>query len=272
MHQKQPWTGVAPSPAVLGQLDPEQLSVLALLAWSTATNRPVTSQDVAEVRDRNGRPLGHAEAITITDGLSRLKVASVLGMRNDKPLGIFLGGFQPRGAARAQTAAHSRGTEGRFSSDRRPDTRPQFREPHAGQPRPSGQRGPGRPGPRADKPVPRHEGDLIEHKWAQDKPQLRTTNRTPAFVLREATQLKADQARVESKDFPGDQVAAAEERLRILKARVGLYERWRKVEPRHDVLPAFLARKRKALPELEYQLERSRVKKTELESEQASGK
>src|ERR1044072_2078541 len=96
VNEKQPWTGIAPSPTVLGQLDYEEMAVLALLSWSTATNRPVTSLDVANLEDRDGKKLGPAEAKDIVLQLGDLKIASVDGMGNDRPMSVRLGGLVPR--------------------------------------------------------------------------------------------------------------------------------------------------------------------------------
>jgi hypothetical protein len=219
VNGKQLWTGVPPSPRIFGQLDQEEVSVLALLAWSFATRQPVTSRDLAQLPDRNGTALGVVEAKHITRTLADLKIASVRGMNNDRPLAIFLGGFQPASAVSRPGAA-------RF--DRQPD-------------------------------YPKAEPDqLIENK-SGGLPALRTTGLTPTFVPVEVRRLRDAQLKVDSGAFGDDRVGAAVERKRILEARIALYERWVSMERSHPVLPKVLARKRKALPELEYQLQRARM-------------
>src|SRR5690606_20835742 len=96
VNEKQHWTGIAPSARVLAQLDYEEMAVLALLSWSTAANRPVTSLDVASLADRDGSPLGLAEAREIVQHLGDMKVVSVFGMGNERPMSVRVGGFQPR--------------------------------------------------------------------------------------------------------------------------------------------------------------------------------
>lgn len=238
MNGKQAWTGVAPSPQVIAQLDPEEISVLALLAWSSATNRPVTSTDLADLPDRHGKKLGIAEARAVTKNLAEMKVASVLGMNNDRPLSVFLGGFQPSSAAR------------------RPDSS-----------RPGGYAGPGA-GRSLNYPKA-EEGLVIENK-AGGLPALRTTFKTPAFVPVEAQKLRDRQAANEGGKHGDNLIAAAIERRDILAGRIALYERWLTIEFSHPILGKVLARKRKALPELEFQLERAKVKQAELEAERAS--
>lgn len=275
VNGKQGWTGVAPSPKVFEQLDFEEISVLALLAWSSATNRPVTSRDVAALPDRDGNPLGLEDARNITETLSSLKIASVLGMRNEKPLSVFLGGFQPRGGGypresfkdarggRPQPRSGSSYGDVRAAQPTRlprPATeRPVFIDPETGRPRGTNQTPPKPPAPRPKLPkVSPDQGQLIESK-SKLLPQLRTTSATPDFVEPAARSLRAAQMEVEAGKYRDDPVRAAEERLRILRERINLYERWLRAEPRHRVLAAFLEQKRKALPELEFQLERVRM-------------
>lgn len=215
VNGKQGWVGIAPSPKVFEQLDQEEISVLALLAWSSATNRPVTSRDVAALPDRNGTALGVAEAKNITKTLTDLKIASVLGMNNDRPLSVFLGGFQPAAAAKRSVPPRQH--------------------------------------------YPKAEPDQLIENRTGGLPALRTTAMTPAFVPVEAQRLRAAQVRVDSGEFGDDKVGAAVERKRILEERIGLYQRWLNLERSHSVLAQFLERKRRALPELEYQLERARM-------------
>lgn len=289
---KPAWVGIAPSPKVFDQLDFEETRVLALLAWCAATNRPVTSLDVAALSDRNGNPLGIEDAKSITETLSNLKIASVLGMRNEKPLSVFLGGYQPRGGGYPREPFRDgRSVRPQFreprdvarpapggSRDARPAPfprpaaeRPVSINPETGKPRGTNYTPPKPPAPRPKLPkVSPGEGQLIEGK-TKLLPQLRSTRATPGFVEPEAQSLRKAQAEVESGKYGDDLVGAAEERLRILRARIDLYQRWLKAEPRHRVLAAFLERKVQAVPELEFQLERSRVKKAELEAEKAAG-
>lgn len=110
---------------------------------------------------------------------------------------------------------------------------------------------------------------LIENK-AGGLPALKTTRLTPAFVPERAAQLRKAQAEVEAGSFGTDLIGAATERLRILRDRIALYKEWLEVEPNHPFLWKVLERKRKALPELEYQLERARVKQAELNAENAA--
>lgn len=244
MNGKSGWTGVAPSPQVIAQLDPEETAVLALLAWSLATNRPVTSTDLAELLDRRGEKLGLAEARNITKTLADLKVASVLGMNNDRPLSIFLGGFQPSSAVRRTDSGYS----GR---------------PGTGAPR---------PGMARSLNYPKAEEGLIIENKSGGLPNLRTTAKTPAFVPEEAKKLRERQVANEGGKHGDNLVAAAVERRDILAGRIALYERWLTIEYSHPILGKVLARKRKALSELEFQLERAKVKQAELEAERAEQK
>lgn len=259
VNRKPTWTGIAPTPRIFEQLDQEEISVLALLAWASATNRPITSAEIAALPDRNGNRLGLQEAKHITKTLANMKVVSVLGMNNDFPLSVFLGGFQPRSASR-------------FNDTRSPRTLPPGARGATARPAAPGQtahrqpaRSPFREPGQVPAPVqaaPRlkltrkqlGDGPVIENK-TNELPKLRATNKTPDFVPREAGRLRAAQVRMESGEFGDDLVAAARERLRILEERIALYQRWLKEEPDHPALPAFLERKRKALPELRRQIE-----------------
>jgi hypothetical protein len=226
VNGKPAWVGIAPTPQVFRQLDPEETTVLAFLAWSTASRRRVTANEVAALPDRDDKPLGIGEAKAIVRSLAELKIASVLGMNNDRPLSVFLGGFQA----------------------------------------PSGPR-PAFPPTRTE---PKAEPKLLIENRTSGLPELKTTSSTPAYVPTEAAKLRTAQAAVEGGEFGEDLVAAAEERKRILVERIGLYERWRAAEPGHSILPKFLERKRKALPELEFQIERARVKQAERDAEAAA--
>jgi hypothetical protein len=241
MNERQIWTGIAPSPKVLAQLDYEEMATLALLSWSTAANRPVTSADVAELEDRDGNKLGLEEARDIVKNLGDMKVVSVYGMGNDRPMSVRVGGFQSR-------------TPRRFTDDRRPSA------------------------PRAVTPAPRRAAPVRGPQQKKGTPPwvlkdrrveagLEITPRTPDYVLPESTLLRKAQVGIESGGFAGTLVEAAEARLAVLRGRIALYERWLKDEPRHATLSAVLAKKRKAVPELEFQVERARVKQAELETE-----
>lgn len=240
MNEKQQWTGVAPSPAVLAQLDYEQMAVLALLAWCTAANQPVTSADVARLEDRDGKPLGLTEAREIVQHFGEAKIVSVFGMSNDRPMSVRVGGFQPRVPKRF--ADHRPA----LPAQHRPETR-----------RPAGPR-------RSDATPP----------WvraAQRKPfrvetGLEVTDRSPAYVLTEAAELRERQLRIENGTLTGTLTEQAMVRLEVLRGRIGLYERWLRDEPRHPSLAAVLMKKRAAVPEMEFQVERARIKQAELEA------
>lgn len=236
MDERKRWEGVAPTPRVIAELDFEETAVLAYLAWSAGTNRPVRATDVAQIPDRNGHQLGLEDARQTVERLNRMKILSVLGMRTTEPLSIFLGGFQPR---------------------QRPADRP------APSIRPFQQ-----PAPRAARPPQRPQRAPGKQPWvkksARIESDLAATGQTPGFVFTESEALKAAQVKVESGAF-GDRLAdAAKERLRILEGRIGLYERWLKAEPGHPKLAGFLRRKRDALPEMKYQVERAEIKEREL--------
>jgi len=222
VNEKQIWTGIAPSPTVLGQLDYEEMAVLALLSWSTATNRPVTSLDVAEIVDRDGKKLGPSEARKIVQDLGDMKIVSVYGMSNERPMSVRLGGFVPRVPRKFE--------------DRRP-------------------------GPQRFTPAPRS---------APAETGLAVSPRTPEYVLPEATRLREEQIRIESGEFSGTLVEQAEARLAVLEGRIRLYEKWLRDEPRHPALPGALEKKRKAVPEMKFQIERAAVKQAEMAAE-ASG-
>jgi hypothetical protein len=244
MNERQTWTGIAPSPTVLAQLDYEEMAILALLSWSTAANRPVTSADVADLEDRDGKKLGLTEARDIVKTLGDMKIVSVYGMNNERPMSVRLGGFQPR-------------TPRRFMDDRRPAA------PRASTPPP--RRAPSHnPGRGAKKGTPPW---VLKDRRVEAG--LEVTPRTPDYVLPESARLREEQVRIEGGNFTGNLVEAADARLAVLKGRIKLYERWLKDEPRHPNLSAVLAKKRKAVPEMEFQVERAAVKQQELETEGA---
>ena len=243
MNEKQHWTGVAPSAAVLSQLDFEETSVLALLTWCTAANQPVTSADVARLADRDGKALGVEEAREIVQHLSEMKVVSVFGMGNDRPMSIRVGGFQPRipkrfADHRANGAAAPRGVP----AQRRPETR---------RPMPGRKQGGTPPWILKDRRV---------------ETGLAATPHTPAYVLPEAARLRERQIKVENGSLTGTLVEQAQARLDVLLGRIDLYERWLKDEPRHRELPGILAKKRAAVAEMKFQVERAQVKQAELEA------
>lgn len=248
MNEKQHWTGVVPSNRVLAQLDYEEMAVLALLAWSTAANRPVTSTDVAALSDRDGKPIGVAEAREIVQNLGDMKVVSVFGMGNDRPMSVRVGGFQPR-------------IPKRFD-DRRP-AGPRLTSPPRQFP---GGRQDARP--RKTAVAPRKAGGTPP--WVLKERRVETglaiTPRTPPYVLTEAAKLREEQIRIEGGDFPGTLVEQAQARLAVLEGRIRLYERWMGDEPGHRELPGILAKKRKAVPEMRFQIERAAVKQAELEA------
>lgn len=251
MNEKQIWTGIAPSPTVLGQLDYEEMAVLALLSWSTATNRPVTSLDVAEIVDRDGKKLGPSEARKIVQDLGDMKIVSVYGMSNERPMSVRLGGFVPRVPRKFE--------------DRRPGPQrftPAPRSAPAATRRPEGRSKPPQ-GKRGGTPP-----------WVLKERRVETglavSPRTPEYVLPEATRLREEQIRIESGEFSGTLVEQAEARLAVLEGRIRLYEKWLRDEPRHPALPGALEKKRKAVPEMKFQIERAAVKQAEMAAE-ASG-
>jgi hypothetical protein len=236
---KAAWVGIAPSPKVLAALDQEETSVLALLAWCSATRNPVTSLDVAALPDRNGTPLGIMEARRITQTLRDMKIASVLGMTNDKPLSIFLGGFRTSGAAHRSDRP--------VSPARTPQpTGPgMFQSPAA--PRPVRREAP----PKAKTGLP------IEHSTGK-LDALKTTPRTPDFVARESRRLRNELNRISKMNRPVQQAQARKE---ILERRIQLYRRWLAVEPDHPSLKSWLERKVNALPELDRDIEQAKRRK-----------
>lgn len=257
------WTGIIPTPKVFEQLDYEETSVLALLAWSVASNRPVTASDVASLPDRNGEPLGRAEAKVITQRLTDLGILSVLGMHNDRALGIFVGGFQPLAALKASQHAAGRSA---FSPGGRPEfssSTPAQRSHIAPPPRARhSQSTPGSPAytsTRPGKPTERRSGPPPFPRERRIERDLGATTRTPTWVIEEAHKLRDRQTELESGTTELPLVKAAEERLNILKSRIDLYQRWLRAEPSHPTLRPVLRRKRAALPELRYQLERARM-------------
>lgn len=258
MIGKPEWVGVAPSPKIFTQLDQEETTVLAYLAWCCASRRPALASDVAALPDRDGKPLGIVEAKHITRTLTEMKIASVLGMNNDRPLSIRVGGFQSASArfgAPSQPSPRSQAPT-RPSGNRSASTRPDSKT---------------RPVPPSQSKAPRNEDDF----WgiAADRrieANLAATARTPSFVLEAAKKLRERQVGVERGDVKMGPVEAAEERLRILTDRISLYERWQRAEPSHPTLKEFLARKRKAVPELKFQVERAKIK-VEREQSEADG-
>lgn len=246
MNERQVWTGIAPSPTVLAQLDYEEMAALALLSWCTATNQPVTSMDVANLEDRDGKKLGPAEAREIVRHLSEMKIISVFGMSNDRPMSVRLGGFISR-------------TPRRFTNDRRPASVSTIQAPR----RPDGRTSSVRKAP-GRKPGGTPPWVLKERRVETG---LEITASTPEYVQAEAAGLRERQIKLEGGSFTGTLTETAEARLDVLKGRIALYERWLKDEPRHPTLAAVLAKKRKAVPEMEFQIERARIKQAELEEE-----
>lgn len=243
MNEKQHWTGVAPSAAVLGQLDFEEMSVLALLAWCTAANHSITSADVARIPDRDGKPLGLEEAREIVQHLGEMKVVSVFGMSNDRPMSIRVGGFQPR-------------IPKRFASDHR-----------AGPAAPRGLVTQRRPETRRPMPGRRQGGTppwILKDRRVETG--LAATPHTPAYVQPEAEKLRERQIKLENGSLTGTLVQQAQARLDVLMGRIDLYERWLKDEPRHRELPGILTKKRAAVTEMKFQIERAQVKQAELEA------
>lgn len=246
MDEKKRWEGVTPTPRVIAELDFEETAVLAYLAWSAATNRPVRPADVAQIPDRNGHLLGLDDARQTVERLNRMKIVSVLGMRTSEPLSIFLGGFQPR----------------QRPADRPAPSLQPFRQPARPPVRPAhGKARPARSGGVKQGPPPWIKRNV------RIESDLAATPQTPDFVFTESEKLKAAQARVEGGAFKDRLVDAAKERLGILEGRIALYERWLEVEPGHPKLAALLQRKRNALPEMRFQVERAIVKERELKEE-----
>lgn len=253
MNEKSTWTGIAPSPAVLARLDYEEMATLALLCWSSASNRPVTAADVASLRDRDDLEMGIDEARDIVKRLGLMKVVSVFGMANERPMSVRVGGFQPR-------------TPRSFGGDRRPATgaperpsstgRPSFAERSTPAERPARARynqwanGPG-------KPTAKHPWLLKQHRVETG---LEVTPRTPSYVSEAATRLRTEQVAIEGGNYGDDLVGAAKARLDVLLGRIALYERWLKDEPGHPKLAKILEKKRKAVPEMKFQIERAKAK------------
>ncbi len=241
MNEKQQWSGVAPSSAVLNQLDFEEMSVLALLAWCTAANQPVTSTDVAGLADRDGKALGMDEAREIVQHLGELKVVSVFGMGNERPMSIRVGGFQPR-------------IPKRFAD-------------HRAAPAPRGIPVQRRAEPRRPMPGRKQGGTppwILKDRRVETG--LAVTAHTPDYVLPEAAKLREKQIRLENGTLTGTLVQQAQARLDVLLGRIDLYERWLRDEPRHRELPGVLAKKRAAVPEMRFQIERAGVKQAEIEA------
>jgi hypothetical protein len=94
---------------------------------------------------------------------------------------------------------------------------------------------------------------------------LEVTPRTPDYVLPEAARLREKQVGIENGSFEGTLTEAAEGRLAVLRGRIALYERWLRDEPGNAALITAILKKRKAVPEMEFQIERARVKQAELE-------
>lgn len=88
---------------------------------------------------------------------------------------------------------------------------------------------------------------------------LGATGRTPEWVLKRAQKLRKRQTELDGKTVQIAPDVAAEERLKILRSRIDLYQSWLRAEPSHPALRRVLQRKRKALPELEHQLRQARM-------------
>lgn len=254
MSEKPNWTGIAPSPAVLAQLDYEEMATLALLCWSTAANQPVTAANIADLEDRDGVKLGIDEARDIVKTLGQMKIASVFGMGNERPMSVRVGGFQPR-------------TPRSFGSDRRPapsspssPSRPVRSERPAQTQRTEKPRWVNRP----NKPTAKHPWLLKQHRVETG---LEVTPKTPEYVNTEAAKLRKEQVDIESGTYGDDLVGAAKARLDILMRRIALYTRWLKDEPSHPRLASILEKKRKAVPEMQFQIERAKVKQANLGEE-----
>lgn len=234
VNGKQQWTGIAPSPEVFSGLDFEEITVVAYLSWVAASKRKVTAQDVARLPDRDGKALGLPEAQEIVRHLTSVGIVSALGMNNERPLFIAVGGFMPRDPQSFRPSGATRPVQ----------------VPRPARPMP----------PRPPRKEPEVWGVPKDRRVEKD---LEATRKTPSFVLPEAEKLRREQAEVEAGKFGDDLVGAATERLRIHRERIGLYERWLRSEPGHKALRAVLKRKQKAVGELEFQLERAAVKQAE---------
>lgn len=244
MNEKPNWTGIEPSPAALETLDYEEMATLALLCWSSASNQPVTAKDVAALKDRDGVALGIGEARDIVRHLGDLKIVSVFGMGNERPMSVRVGGFRPR---MPRTA---------FTPDRRPATASTSVRTA---PRKA-------PGPRKQTGTP---------PWVLKERRVETgleiTDTTPEYVRNIAAKLRARQVGIESGSHGDDLVGAAEARLDILMGRIALYEQWLLDEPKHPKLRAILDKKRKAVPEMKFQIERAKAKQVEADGESRAG-
>ena len=256
MYEGNRWEGIAPSPQVLGALDFEQMSVLAFLAWCSGTKNKPTAQDVANLVDRDGKPLGMAEAREIVQELMDLKIMSVRGMHGESPLSILLGGFQRTAPymQRPGIPASNRTMRERYTQRTATPERgaPVARRPQIGAPR--------KPEPTLQPQYKTAEQGILIENAPKGLPNLLTTSRTPAFVPMESQILRERQLAVETGAFEGDLVEKAEERLKVLNERIRLYDRWLRMEPSHKMLEKYLERKKGAVSELEFQLERAKVK------------
>lgn len=240
MNEKSNWTGIAPSPAVLAELDYEEMAALALLTWSTAANQPVTAANVADLEDRDGTKLGIDEARDIVKTLGQMKIVSVFGMGNERPMSVRVGGFQPR-------------LPRNFTGDRRPTAN--FPGPSSTPVRASG-----------PKRTPRPRKQTGTPPWILKQHRIETglevTPKTPAYVGTEAALLRTEQVAIESGVYGDDLVGAAKARFDVLMRRIALYERWLKDESDHPKLAAALEKKRKAVSEMKFQIERAKVKQS----------
>lgn len=242
-----PWIGVTPAPAILGLLDYEEMAVFALLAWSMATNRPVTAKDLAALLDRDERKLGAEEVREITRRLDHdFKMASVRGLNNEYPLGIRLGGFQP---------PHVR---------RSPSDAPDKRNQNASARKTSDSKGRSGPGEKTNAQIPFVRNDR------RVETSLSTTDNTPAYVMEEALKLRARESAIQNGEFGDDAIKAAEARLEILYDRIKLYERWLRDESRPD-LPKILLKKYRAVEDVKFRLNQSRIKRAAEQATEGEG-
>jgi len=100
--EKKPWEGIAPDPQVFYQLDMEQITVLAHIAWCSAARRPILLTDLVRLPGEDDAPLGYDNVIDIIESLVELNICSVRNhykreaRTGQLPLSVFVGGFQKR--------------------------------------------------------------------------------------------------------------------------------------------------------------------------------
>ena len=248
--EKKPWEGIAPDPQVFYQLDFEQITVLAHIAWCSAARRPILLPDLVNLPGDNGdeppRPLGHDNVIDIIESLVAMNVCSVRNhykreaRSGDLPLSVFVGGFQKRFPP---ITGNGSSFTPRVPATQAPPAQRNFREE-----------------PRKEKPPqqryypPQVDPDdrvLIETGVYARK------SKTPAYIIDGFSELKKEIVATETSTELGP-VEKVEAMYQLAQKKVVLYKRWLKTNPNNKKIADILDKKKRIAEEIKTQLDNVR--------------